>query len=326
MSSTMPLINKNIVLATDLEPDDFMAIYVLLMKNHTISVILLSEADAISHKKTPGEFMKELVTFLDCAQRDNLLKTYPTIYMTNGREYDQGMHQFVEFLNMNPTHSVLWIKPITELMYIPDGSLNALSRSEFAFYGGFNFRKTVNLLGNSQRVRDVLDKMGRIIVFENFLAFGKTNSITMSSHPKIYENMSKFVNTYGFISANITEWNTHILTKMEMNRDKLKQKPSLTDKESEELKRAENVITSVKRDVSSQILLADQALMCLLCDNVIPNKFGFSYVSFDSNGYTNFNSTPTPDTNRCNVFTWEKLEPRVIIDILEQMTEPMNMS
>lgn len=156
--------HQNVAIATDLEPDDVLALYILFKEanqqyaatgEYPIKLIIVGEGNVDIKKKR----MEALLEYMNAPKDIKVVKgksTSDNIFPLDGEElFDknqlkdlpfkdnpgaEGVHAISEFLTDSDNPLIIQIKPAQELLSIPS---DLAKKATIIFYGSFNFRKTI---------------------------------------------------------------------------------------------------------------------------------------------------------------------------------------
>jgi hypothetical protein len=291
----------SMIIMTDLEPDDVLAIKFLSREIplDTLLYVIVGESEQVAQKVQLGKaiFSKYGFTNFTCVAGTSSKKTYPQRCLSS---FDVETTCFTEpkwtgtleeimlfFQDKNPI--ILAIKPMWELFDIPK---DILANFDLYVYGSFNFRCLFKKV-SSKVVADFINHSFRqVFLYESFFVSGAEN--TMSGTDPLFQ---KYVENDPFLIEMMNGWNEHIVKdcldttieiSLELNKEFAKYHPDWTWIRSQMdrmMNRNLKVVQSMADGDGKQMVLADQGLVLkMFFEPEAKKKRGD--IFFNENGYT----------------------------------------
>lgn len=293
-----------ILILTDLEPDDILALYLLkkYIQNDTIIYVITGEGNLI--KCNMCESILNIIGYKNYIVFDGNKseKEYPkdiidTYIYDKEQKYTfyldvSSIKGLIENFN-NPL--IIGLKPFTEIIkYI---SYISLKKSTFIVYGSFNFRCMLKDYNNETLANFINNSFKRVIIYESYYATGEKNSMNTYKMEKVN---NKFFNK---LLKTVELWNIFIL------KDCIKSSKAYLDIMMKSLvgiggigvynnldiildkilNRNLKVVKTIIENKNKQMVLADQALIETVFNKKVTNKIGKvikGNIYFDDKGYT----------------------------------------
>lgn len=201
---------KEVLILSDLEPDDVLAIHIMLRYLPPATPIMLAVGEGqVCKLSMAANFMKNYPDFTDVSlcdlQRSD--KDYPEdalgVFGTESVPYKTGTVE--DFLSRAIHPLILCLMPPRTLLG------HVYPHADLAIYGSFNFRALkadpkvlINWMNTSFR---------SILLYESFLATGSANSIDMHNAPRLFDLLATSDDkVFKGLNNLITIWNDHIYT------------------------------------------------------------------------------------------------------------------
>ncbi len=323
--------NREFAIFTDLEPDDVLAIYTLLKyKKQKFVLFIVGEGNSNIKVERMSYFAKLM-------KNDGVLENYRILkgFPSEKDYFNEGLAESIELKEIphcltyndvfnddffknkileNETFNMIYIKPVYELLFIPD---NIANLTHFICYGSFNIR-TVSISKNPiefpkidntmtyKIMEDLINnKFKSTFLFDTFNAFGSNNSINGTKNPEFFlklENSNQ--ESLKYFYKLMLYWNMHILDDcidtmrsilpcnktendnwktFDLNCEEFK---NLDEKqrirfEHYNLKPALNIFPNINK----QFVNADTGLISVLLDESTTNKLEHNVISFNEQGY-----------------------------------------
>jgi len=299
-----------LLILTDLEPDDVLAIYILRKRLDAAFPILvvLGEGDLNKTGMADGLFTQLGFTNFKTIQGPySNFEYYSNYEYPNeaihifgdnvGKQFQANIYfeEIEKFLGEFVSPLILGIKPFTELLNVDP---TVLSKCVLAMYGGFNLRCMTNNCLEESVAKLINNAFKYVILYETFFVTGEQNSINKNNAPKLFETL---VTSQDLVLRGIVKlmgiWNDHIAdeclkTISDVCCDIRRKWPERQFKELKEhidqiQKRHLKIVNSIVDAESTQMVLADFGLTALLVwDSVQFGEVKTGNISFDSMGYT----------------------------------------
>lgn len=330
---------KNIWLETDLEPDDILAIYLLIKKQLIPKYIVVGESDV----KDKMEIMCHLITFLKTERilsKDHMVhiiyghgsstihpyllsdkkQTTPHMQHSNYTHYN---YMLSTYINDNNDPIFIGLKPPRELIDYTSSLDNQkmLKKLTAYFYGSFNFRSIPNKIHLFQ----ILPLFKETYIYESYYATGLNNSMTPENCPLTWKTLfikeSKYLKQLFYA---ITTWNEYQLIQCRNKCTTLLQNTKLSlpfcenkspndiiqilknngmnELDIPNFIRLHKIYINILKDLNNQIVLADMALVTIIDDPIYKHYGIKGDISFDKFNYTVF--TPNESSN---IYLYQKI-------------------
>lgn len=295
-----------LIVMTELEPDDVLAIILLLRNLRRKLPILIVVGEGRVNKVDMARCIVRDYEFkfqIEIVQGFYSDKDYPLealeIYETKiNLSEPTAVETIITYLNIYKNPFILGIKPPRELLVI---DRNLLSHVTLAQYGSFNLRCLFKTYKDINISNWLNTSFKEVFLYESFFATGLENSV---SDKQLFEIISfKYEELYKLIKV----WNDHISTdcldSIVDNCTKLKtsewdEKKILLNKIDRSLKIVKNIVDANNK----QMVLADFALVVLLLNDSSKYDLRVGEIAFDEFGYTTINDKPDGKvTIPCNV-------------------------
>ena len=320
---------SNVLVTTDMEPDDVVSIYMMMNAWHK------SGQQPKSITFLVGERENDLKVFMTHAFLDSLPFTLPSnITVLRGKsskknhyvkallpllsEADQHLSrspaqltELEEILTDVRPELIISLKPDRELLTEEFATMD-LSYAQYWHYGSFNDRTLKKDWGStsefSKSLKQHYTRFGEVILLESFHAFGDSNTLDNETGEMFYANLVESNTPFtAYLSAVIYNWNEGLLVEIaneigqSVNNLKVAAKESNTAlgiSTAESMQRNIKIYANIMRHPKAQMVIADQLVATLLISNHNdPIKEGLQRLSLDYNlhGYTNY--TPDQDSS-----------------------------
>lgn len=190
--------HDSIVILTDLEPDDVLAIHIL-SKHVNLNIpilVIVGESKVAKHDIGCGLMRNAGFNNFRVIQGPNSSKDYPIkivtdLFQIDVKDVDLNSYDvfdsIVNFLKLSESPFILAIKPFTELFNI---DRDLLKKCVFAVYGSFNFR----CMFSSITPKDVADFVNNAfkysIVYETYYVIGDQNSMNYNNARNIFDKLA----------------------------------------------------------------------------------------------------------------------------------------
>jgi hypothetical protein len=214
---------KYIWLESDLEPDDILAIFILIMRGYIPKYIVVGESDSRIKKARMVEYINilksdKLLPFeLEC----KIIKgnSSDKFFENDGNEFDNLKLDVVDdicdysknlrnYVNEVENPTIVCLKPCRELLENSCKISDILNKISIYFYGSFNFRA---LKSKSAELIELMSKFKLCYVYESHYASGRNNSLNITTMPKTTELLINSKYRYINILKNLVYlWNNHI--------------------------------------------------------------------------------------------------------------------
>jgi ankyrin repeat protein len=295
------IVQPEIWIETDLEPDDIMALYILPKAKYYV----VGEGDAnIKYNRMLKycailknrdaviiEGMKSDKKFIYDGHEFNNLSQFKSTecYLKRFQEFSSGQ---------NPI--MFSLKPMRELVneYIksPNTIKQMISNVTLYVYGSFNFRCIT--WKYKDELLNLLRGFKKVCIYESFFVSGNENSINKVNASELYTFMKNNKNDYFDALFRLTEnWNKYI------SEDAIK---CLSDKnlDKDACNREQKILDNIRGNEDFQYVLADFGLAAIYRHiDPIPVK------NLQFNSYTSFDLS---DENT-NIYVYQKIPREVII-------------
>ncbi len=242
---------KKVLIVTDFEPDDMIAIYMLLpelRKRNIIPDIVVSCWTDVNIK---AQFVRQ------CFKDAKIFLGLPTskVYDISSMVQKPSDEVFENWdvLDWTSYSLIIQLSPINELMTLFYQGIN-FNNTKLAIYASFNIRSVLKKYNTSQ-VLTMLNSFQQVIYYESFLA----TSPTMVEDMNVLEPILKHTTIANYIKL----WNDLIFAEMK-------------DKDSDVCKRIVASITNCPH----QFVHADTGLICTLIMNNISNSLMTGTLSY----------------------------------------------
>lgn len=315
---------RPVFLESDLEPDDLLAVYVLLKRGYSLDQVVVGEGDsriklerflaywAMLHAEFPRQVPADPAVLRGLSSK----KPFPgdgqdvsdddaLLVRAAAREKDEDEStvceayrtRLVAYLERHEAPLVIQLKPMRELLAVWESIPHALRlKTTLAHYGSFNYRSLMDKadpVGSHARIEAMLRSgFGRVVVYESFLATGAQNSITRDSMPALYRALDAFASSSPFLDCmkRLTlAWNQHCLERCQKSVAWYDKKPQpLSDMDREARHRSLKIVDGIQKSLDSQMVLADSGLALVLENNeTFSDQCVPADLSFDvATGYT----------------------------------------
>jgi hypothetical protein len=282
---------ETIFLATDLEPDDILAILTLYKKisQGSIEYVLVSEGKALKKVDRIFNFFK-------------ILKKYPIIiqgldseksFKKEGEEFlklkskkEEESSEFQSIIGSEPDFLknfekfsqsenpiFICLKPLKELFQEfqknKDFIKKLVSNVKLYCYGGFNFRDTIKVSKTATEEQkkqihndfiELLSSFKETYIYESYYATGSQNSVNKETMPELYKYINeKTASCYNVLKRLILNWNENIKEGILAWIDKVS---------DEERKRKQKILDNLKGHEDFQLVLADFGLTTAYMHNL----------------------------------------------------------
>jgi len=204
--SSSKMIGK-VAIATDCEPDDWLAIILCAKLGLTIDTFIAGEGNAnikyhcLTHVAKLLAPSAKIICGMDSDRRGFSRKGnemtleldgmyIPSLNVLPKQTYNKDMfREFMKEFAKQPNSLLICLKPMRELMewYMEDPSecSTVCSQIEALFYGSFNFRELIKV-HSKEAVNELIHQFKKAGIYESFYATGPQNSINDATDPSIY--------------------------------------------------------------------------------------------------------------------------------------------
>jgi len=294
-----------LLVLTDLEPDDVLALYILLKKVDKTFPMLVIVGEGNINKTGMVTSLLNLMCFNNFTVVQgslNLHKDFPEaacrVFGNTSPSPDSNVSiEIEEFLTKYDSPLIFGIKPFTELL---DVNPDLLAKCVLALYGGFNLRCMSFSVSKDDIAEFVNTSFKHVILYESFYAAGEQNSVNKTNAADLFNIMlkSKDPVLVGLVKL-ITIWNDHIADDCLLTTTTVSKQMNETwkDRQWDKLKkdfdqiynRNLKVISSIIQAENMQMVLADFGLAALLVSNdFIQGDAILCDIGFNQLGYTTF--------------------------------------
>jgi len=271
-------VQSTVWLETDLEPDDVLALYILVKRRLIPRVMVVGEGNAAMKVERAKRYVELLrkeglipqdwnITIIMGQSSDKLFQddgkellhceVKQPDKITDQPDYVKELSRFLS--NSDQQHPLFVVlKPPRELVQaLSTKNAASVDKCDLWIYGSFNLRcllKDPNY--NPQHIW--LRQFRQTWLYESFHATGELNSVQDKVMPKLFTELRSLAKTSEYIATLfrlIGLWNKHILH--EAQQDVVRHAKS---DQKERLARSQKIVDSVKPYVDSQMVLADFAL------------------------------------------------------------------
>lgn len=298
-----------LVILTDLEPDDVLAIGMLLKNVSSMIPLLVIVGEGNVDKTAMGiDLIKKLGhKNFKLFQGEKSEKEFPTLILDlfdgslrDKVDYDFNIKNVAEiFLSKSLSPLIFSIKSPREIMNI---DRNLLGKSFLAQYGSFNFRSMFNDYDQSEISNFINNSFKGVILYESYFATGHDNSINSQNASKLFLKIRNSNHPYlKVLWKMIQEWNNYIShdclqTASVLTKDMLDEWQN-QDRNWEKLKQMYNklvsrnlkVISSIIEAQNEQMVFADFGLVVTLLSSHFDHRLEKGEIEFSDLGYTTFN-------------------------------------
>lgn len=292
----------NILITTDLEPDDLIALLILVKnipKDIKIGFVVGEGHSRIKYQRIARYC--ELMNFKNYKVFESIGSTKDFVYdgldifnsefVENIRENNKslseinlnGLKTLKEFINSGET-AIIMLKPPRELMEIWSNDNSFFNKTKMIGYMSFNLRSLWNSKQwSQQQVVDFLNSFESVIYYETFLATGEKNSMSKSTK-------FPFDKLPGYIKKLISLWNKSIMKECKKDIDN-------PDYPEANKARSRKIYDNIKAD-PDQFVNADCGLIASMLIELKDSDYYTGTINFNANGY----SVPTKDPNGKIIF------------------------
>ncbi len=271
-----------VIVITDLEPDDLIAITMLLKSKElnlkTFNQEIIFIISAWSNVEQKARFFRKFL--LDC------FSAYANSQIYLGESSDKKFEfpfevaaneNFPSYQILDPSNSlIINLAPIRELMFYHQNIPNVFKNCYLAIYGSFNIRSViVEKKLEHTHICNIFYSFSGVLCYESFYAVGSNNNMT---DPEI---LGIIKSNYPYLEKIIKWWNQEIM-------DDCQNTCNDCDSSSEKYKRNIKVVDAIKKE-PYQFVNADTGLIAVLLEPELLCYARSGFICFDSpSNYTQF--------------------------------------
>lgn len=264
---------NNILIFTDLEPDDLVAIYILskhITKNQNV-MIVVGEGNSYIKFQRMQTYIHILNIKATIIQGYNSNKDFTydgedifssdhcRMLRDTKKDLDYDMFNLLNFIKKKPI--IFCFKPPRELI-----EFNYDFFSDITLFGYMSFN--VRCLQNTEKVSKLLNSFKLVIYYESFLAIGSNNSISYT--------LPNFIDKVNYL------WNKDIIEDCRTTIKRLQDKTS-DSKIEERIKQNQKIIDNIEKSNYKQFVNADCGMICTL---LLDTEYYYGTVTFNGFGYS----------------------------------------
>ena len=280
---------KNILITTDLESDDLIAIDIVMkvLSKDQKKYFLVGEGNAYMKYCRMVKYI-ELYKYENCevilgysSDKDFLLdgrdvfseEECKEIRKVSDKKYDSS--KLIEVLKSQPV--IISLKPIRELVELYSTDVNLFKNIDFIGYMGFNVRSVLDKY-KFEYVMDFLKSFRSVIFYETFHATGENSSLNYNEFPfdKLPANVNKL----------IEQWNGDLHSKAQEVVEKMNKIPesNRSERDKGKLHRNLKIIKAIDEAKGQQFVNADTGLIASLLLDLKENEDYYRVdVTFNGN-------------------------------------------
>ncbi|CAH6419328.1 Hypothetical protein HVR_LOCUS532 [uncultured virus] len=266
--------NRHVIVITDLEPDDIIAITLLLKRGNILPENLSFIVSAWKDVNTKARYLRKLLT-------ENFLNYANTkIYLgeaSNAKHvlpFALGPEEiFPRYRDLNWYNSfIINLAPVRELIALFREDFCFFRECSLAIYGSFNIRSVIwSDKIKLKELYQLFDSFDEVIYYETFLATGEKNSISDKGLLDIIWTR------YPFISELIEWWNKSICKECEKN-------CAENDPTSDKYLRSKKILDNITEE-TRQFVNADTGLISILLMDNVDRFIHNGNIRFDPENY-----------------------------------------
>jgi len=279
----------SIAILTDLEPDDVLAIHMLLMYFPTMIPVFIGVGEGDCCKldmayNMMSRYPRTNVTYGDMGRSETVYpKAALEVFGTSAAGDSVGTSQFDIFVFSYENPLIICLMPPRTML----GKLYA--HADLAIYGSFNFRALT--YADPDVLADWLNTgFKSVLLYETVHALGSTNSINMHNAKEVFE----YTKTIPGLDKLIEIWNNHIysdkLDTINSSLHLLEKSPHRSWDEvssvAKKMNRHLKIIMNVAEGDNKQMVAADFGLVLAICGFLDDYIVKHCRVAFHDDGYT----------------------------------------
>jgi len=294
--------HDRVLILTDLEPDDVLAIRLLrkIIPDAVPILVVVGESNMDKTSLAYNIFNKYGYSNINVIRGKSSNKEYPKdalysfeesndkdVNVVNADNALVAASHITKFLGITDTEIcplIIAIKPLWELLYIDK---NILLKCVMLLYGSFNIRAMRG--GGSDKLFEFLNNQFKyVIMYESFFATKEMNSINNANAPILFANLDVE------LTKMIIAWNKHILkeclttiTELAIRMSANLNQMDLLVKDHDRLvNRNLKIVTNIIDAQGMQMVLADSGLIAYVFNNMQSGTIQRGSISVDTLGYT----------------------------------------